>query len=81
MEIIDYIFIICCVIGVFGLSVLIMRPFFPKYMMLESKEINIKRGERIGAIVGIIIGVFILFYINLNGFDDMIVDYLESLFY
>ena len=50
-------------------------------MMLESKEINIKRGERIGAVVGIIIGVFILFYININGFDDMIVDYLESLFY
>ncbi len=50
-------------------------------MMLESKEINIKRGERIGAVVGIIIGVFILFYINVNGFDDMIVDYLESLFY
>ena len=49
--------------------------------MLESKEINIKRGERIGAVVGIIIGVFILFYINVNGFDDMIVDYLESLFY
>lgn len=50
-------------------------------MMLESKEINIKRGERIGAVMGIIIGVFILFYINVNGYYDMIVDYLESLFY
>ena len=81
MEIIDYILIVCCVIGIFTLLVLVIRPFIPKYMMLESKEINIKRGERIGAVVGIIIGVFILFYINVNGFDDMIVDYLESLFY
>jgi hypothetical protein len=38
MEIIDYIFIICCVIGIFALLVLIIRPFIPKYMMLESKE-------------------------------------------
>jgi len=57
MEIIDYIFIICCVIGIFALLVLIIRPFIPKYMMLESKEINV------------------------NGYYDMIVDYLESLFY
>ena len=81
MEIIDYIFIICCVIGIFTLLVLIIRPFIPKYMMLKSKEISIKRGERVGAVIGITIGVFILFYINVNGFDDMIVDYLESLFY
>ena len=48
-------------------------------MMLESKEINIKRGERIGAVMGITIGVLILFYINVNGYYDMIVDYLKSL--
>jgi len=48
-------------------------------MMLESKEINIKRGERIGAVMGITIGVFILVYINVNGYYDMIVDYLKSL--
>ena len=81
MEIIDYIFIICCVIGIFALLVLIIRPFIPKYMMLESKEINVKRGERIGAVMGITIGVFILFYINVNGYYDMIVDYLKSLLY
>tara|TARA_B100001115_G_scaffold178959_1_gene169110 strand:+ start:3760 stop:4005 length:246 start_codon:yes stop_codon:yes gene_type:complete len=79
MEIIDYIFIVCCVIGIFSLLVLVIRPFIPKYMMLESKEINIKRGERIGAVMGIIIAVFILFYINVNGYIDTIVDYLESL--
>ena len=48
-------------------------------MMLESKEINIKRGERIGALMGIIIGVFMLFYIKVNGYYEMIVNYLESL--
>jgi len=79
MEIIDYIFIICCVIGIFALLVFIIRPFFPKYMMLKSKEISIKRGERIGAVMGITIGVFILFYINVNGYYDMVVDYLKSL--
>ena len=81
MEIIDYIFIICCVIGIFALLILIIRPLIPKYMMVESKEINVKRGEKIGALIGIIIGVFILFYININGYYDMIVDYLESLLY
>ena len=81
MEIIDYIFIICCVIGIFALLVLIIHPFIPKYMMLESKEINVKRGEKFGALMGIIIGVFILYYINVNGYYDMIVDYLESLLY
>ena len=50
-------------------------------MMLESKEISIKRGERIGAVMWVIIGVFILFYLNVNGYYDMIVDYLESLLY
>ncbi len=48
-------------------------------MMLESNEINVKRGRKIGAVIGIIIGVFILFYININGYYDMIVDYLKSL--
>ena len=79
MEIIDYIFIICCVIGVFGLSVLIMRPFFPKYMMLESKEINIKRGKIIGSVIGALIGIYLWYYILVRGYYDMIVEYLESL--
>jgi len=81
MEIIDYIFIICCVIGIFALLVLIIRPFIPKYMMLESKEINVKRGEKFGAVMGIIIGVFVVIYIKVNGYYDMIVDYFKSLLY
>ena len=79
MEIIDYIFIICCVIGIFTLLVLIIRPFIPKYMMLESKEINIKRGKRIGSVIGIIIGIYLLYYSFVTGYYEMIVDYIGNL--
>ena len=79
MKSIDYIFIICCIIGIFALLVLIIRPFIPKYMMLESKEINIKRGKRIGSVIGIIMGVFIAFYIIVNRYDDMLIDYIGNL--
>jgi len=79
MKSIDYIFIICCIIGIFALFVLIIRPFIPKYMMLESKEINIKIGKRIGSVIGIIIGVFIAFYIIVNRYDDMLIDYIGNL--
>jgi len=79
MKSIDYIFIICCIIGFFALLVLIIRPFIPKYMMLESKEINIKRGKRIGSVIGIVIGVFIVYYIIVNGYDDMLMDYIGNL--
>ena len=65
MEIMDYIFIICCVIGIFALLVLIIRPFIPKYMMLESKEINVKRGERIGATIGLLLGLLFSFILTL----------------
>tara|TARA_Y100001960_G_scaffold144844_1_gene153505 strand:+ start:3837 stop:4079 length:243 start_codon:yes stop_codon:yes gene_type:complete len=79
MESIDYIFIICCVIGIFALLVLIIRPFIPKYMMLESKEINIKRGKRIGSVIGIIIGIYLLYYSVVTGYYEMIVDYIGNL--
>ena len=79
MESIDYIFIICCVIGIFTLLVLIIRPFIPKYMMLESKEINIKRGKRIGSVIGIIIGIYLLYYSVVTGYYEMIVDYIGNL--
>ena len=48
-------------------------------MMLESKEINIKRGKRIGSVIGIVIGVFIVYYIIVNGYDDMLMDYIGNL--
>ncbi len=34
--------------------------------MLESKEINIKRGKIIGSIIGIFIGTFICYYLYTN---------------
>jgi len=79
MEAIDYIFIICCIIGVFALLILIIRPFIPKYMMLESKEINIKKGKIIGSIMGALIGIYLWYYSIVTGYYDMFVNYLESL--
>ena len=68
MKEFDYIFIICCVIAAFALLVSIMRPFVPKYLMRESKEISIKRGKIIGSVMGIVIGIFICYYLWINGF-------------
>ena len=68
MEIFEYLFIVCCVIVVFGLLVLIIRPFIPKYMMVDSKDISIKRGKIIGSIIGFVIGVFLCYYLWVNYF-------------
>ena len=45
MGIIDYIFIFCCILGVYAILVSIIHPLIPKEMLFESKEINIKRGK------------------------------------
>ena len=68
MEIFDYLFIVCCVIVVFVLLVLIIRPFIPKYMMLDNKEISVKKGKIIGSIIGFVIGVCICYYLWVNYF-------------
>ena len=47
--------------------------------MLESKEINIKRGKRIGSVIGIIIGIYLLYYSVVTGYYEMIVDYIGNL--
>ena len=39
-------------------------------MMMESKEINIKRGKIIGSIIGIVIGIFMCYYLSVNGYFD-----------
>ncbi|CAI8300671.1 MAG: Uncharacterised protein [Flavobacteriales bacterium] len=70
METSDYIFIFCLIIGVFAILVLIIHPLIPKDLMLESKEINIKRGKIIGSIIGIIIGLFMGYYLWVNGYFD-----------
>ena len=38
--------------------------------MVESKEVNIKRGKIIGSIIGTIIGLFIGYYLWVNGYFD-----------
>tara|TARA_B100000989_G_scaffold254180_1_gene202803 strand:+ start:99 stop:323 length:225 start_codon:yes stop_codon:yes gene_type:complete len=70
MESIDYIFIFCCILGVLAILVSIIHPLIPKDMLMESKEINIKRGKIIGSVIGIVIGIFIFYYITVNGYFD-----------
>lgn len=38
--------------------------------MMESKEINIKRGKIIGSIIGTVVGIFICYYLTVNGYFD-----------
>ena len=68
METIDYIFIFCYIIGVCAILVSILYPFVPKDSMFESKEINIKRGKKIGSIIGIVVGIFMVVYLHENNF-------------
>ena len=70
METIDYIFILCGIVAVFAILVAIIRTLIPKDLMMESKEINIKRGKKIGSIIGIIIGLFMGYYLWVNGYLD-----------
>ena len=68
MENIDYIFLFCLLLGVFAILVLIIHPLIPKDLMMESKEIDIKRGKKIGSVIGIIIGLFMGYYLWVNGY-------------
>tara|TARA_B100000242_G_scaffold265772_1_gene214120 strand:+ start:123 stop:341 length:219 start_codon:yes stop_codon:yes gene_type:complete len=70
METIDYIFILCGIAVVFAILVTIIHSLIPKDLMMESKEINIKRGKKIGSIIGIIIGLFLGYYLWVNGYLD-----------
>ena len=70
METTDYIFIFCCILGVFAIIVTIIHPLIPKDLMVESKEINIKRGKKIGSIIGLIVGLFMGYYLWVNGYFD-----------
>ncbi len=74
MESIDYIFILCCILGVFAILVSIIHPLIPKDMLMKSKEINIKRGKIIGSIIGIVIGIFICYYLTVNGYFDFLIN-------
>ena len=70
METFDYIFIFCGILGIFVILVSIIHPLIPKDLMMESSEINIKRGKKIGSIIGIIIGLFMGYYFWVNGYFD-----------
>ena len=70
MEIIDYIFIGCIVIAIFSLLVMLLKKIIkiPEEMMIKSSQSSIKKGETIGAIIGIVIGLFICYYITINNY-------------
>ena len=70
METIDYIFLLCVIIGVFAILVTIIHPLIPKDLIIDSKEINVKRGKKIGSVIGIIIGLFMGYYLWVNGYFD-----------
>tara|TARA_Y100001958_G_scaffold149802_1_gene132809 strand:+ start:250 stop:489 length:240 start_codon:yes stop_codon:yes gene_type:complete len=70
VEIIDYIFIVCIVIAIFSLLITALKKIIktPKEMMIKSSQSSIKKGETIGAIIGIVIGLFICYYITINNY-------------
>ena len=70
MEIIDYIFISCIVIAIFSLLIALLKKIIkiPEEMMIKSSQSSIKKGETIGAIIGIVIGLFICYYITINNY-------------
>tara|TARA_B100001248_G_C27239297_1_gene388607 strand:+ start:203 stop:442 length:240 start_codon:yes stop_codon:yes gene_type:complete len=70
VEIIDYIFIGCIVIAIFSLLVLLLKKIIkiPEEMMIKSSQSSIKKGETIGAIIGIVIGLFVCYYITINNY-------------
>ena len=70
MEIIDYIFIFCCILGAYAILVSLIHPLIPKKMLFKSKEINIKRGKIVGSVIGIVIGIFMCYYLSVNGYLD-----------
>ena len=70
MEIIDYIFIGCIIIAIFCFLVVLLKKIIkiPEEMMMKSSQSSIKKGETIGAIIGIVIGLFICYYITINNY-------------
>ncbi len=66
MDTIDYIFIGCIIIAVFCLLVILLQKIIPKEIMMKSSETNIKKGKTIGTIIGIVVGLFISYYLIIN---------------
>ena len=76
MEIIDYIFIGCIVIAILSLLIALLKKIIkiPEEMMIKSSQSSIKKGETIGAIIGIVIGLFICYYITINNYFGLFGD-------
>ena len=75
MDTIDYIFIGCIIIAVFCLLVILLQKIIPKEIMMKSSESNIKKGKTIGTIIGIVVGVFISYYLINNNYFELFGDF------
>ena len=71
----DYIFIGCIIIAVFCLLVILLQKIIPKEIMMKSSESNIKKGKTIGTIIGIVVGVFISYYLIINNYFELFGDF------
>tara|TARA_X000000368_G_C22454855_1_gene460620 strand:+ start:193 stop:420 length:228 start_codon:yes stop_codon:yes gene_type:complete len=75
MDTIDYIFIGCIIIAVFCLLVILLQKIIPKEIMMKSSESNIKKGKTIGTIIGIVVGLFISYYLIINNYFGLFGDF------
>ena len=75
MDTIDYIFIGCIIIAVFCLLVILLQKIIPKEIMMKSSESNIKKGKTIGTIIGIVVGVFMSYYLIINNYFGLFGDF------
>ena len=77
MDTIDYIFIGCIVIAILSLLIALLKKIIkiPEEMMIKSSQSSIKKGETIGAIIGIVIGLFICYYITINNYFGLFSDF------
>ena len=76
MDTIDYIFIGCIVIAILSLLIALLKKIIkiPEEIMIKSSQSSIKKGETIGAIIGIVIGLFICYYITINNYFGLFGD-------
>ena len=65
MELIDYIFISCCIIAIFSLLVTLLKKIIkiPEDMMMKSSHSSIKKGQKDGSVIGFVVGLYIGYYI------------------
>ncbi len=77
MDIMDYIFIGCIIIAIFSFLVTLFRKIIPipEEMMMKSSESSIKKGETIGTIIGIVVGVFMSYYLIINNYFGLFGDF------